>query len=154
MKKPERDRGHDRKQHAAASSRVVGTVLLDGREDRASERNDGAAQGERGRSFAGREREPERDHGSAGRERRDDAHRPDGERLVVGSEPDPAPETAQRAEPERARIEVKPVHREPAEERDEAGSLRENRDGCDGDPAGEEAAQEVRAAPGKGRTER
>ena len=150
----ERDRGHDREQHAAAAPRVVGAVLLDGREDRASESNDGAAERQPGRPLPRREREPERDHGPAGGERRDDAHRPDRKRLVVGGEPDPASETAQRADPERARVEVEPVGREPAEERDEPGSLRENRDGHDGDAAGEEAAEEVRAAPGQGRTER
>ena len=149
----ERDRGCDREEDSAAPARVVRTTFLGRGENSSSQSDHRPAQREPGGPFAGGKRDPERDHGPAGGDGRDEAHRPDRERLVVGGEADPAAEAAERCDPEGTRVELEPVGGQPDEERDEPGGLRPDRDGQDRDATREEPAEEVRAAPGEGRSQ-
>ena len=93
-----------------------------------------AADGDRRRTLAGGERNDERHDRAARRDRRDDAHRPERERLVERRKPDPAAHAADHPKQERPRAEIA-SHPERDQQRNEARGLRDDRDREHREPA-------------------
>ena len=104
--------------------------------------------------FAGGDRDANGHDRAAGDDRRDDAHRPERERLVERGQADPAADAGEHAEPERAPFDLAAGDRERDEQRREARGLRDHRHRDRRQPPREQPAAEVGEAPRRRRGER
>ena len=96
--------------------------FLDRRQHGTGERDRRAGKGEDGRAFTRSQREPEWDDGAAGRDRRDDAHRPSRQRGVEAGEPGTTADPSDHADPESTRVDMA-VGGQHCKEHREAGCL-------------------------------